>query len=273
MPSPSKQSILGKMSTSRFSGLFPLLVVSCVSFMMLWACGGGSTLSGSPPQSTPQTSPSPAPSASPTITLSSQLLHANQGGVVGQPDMFNPTSGDTTSGGNGSPVDGITCDPSMSNNYHVHVFVGIIVNGTQYALPIALGMVNPGAPVSGFINSAKCFYHLHTHDSSGIVHVEDPDPSGTPKTGTLFTLKNVLDVWGITADRSHVGQFSGPVVVMTSGQTYRGDQNNGVVPSSTYSFYGGDPNGIPLYSHEVIWLMVGPTYPTSIDGVSFYTEF
>ena len=187
--------------------------------------------------------------------------------------MFTPQSGDTASGGSGSPVDGITCDPTMSDNYHIHVYVGIIVGGTHYALPLALGMVNPGHPVSGFVNSATCFYHIHTHDSSGIVHVEDPNPSGAPITATIFTLKNVLDVWGITVDRSHVGQFSGPVLVMTSGQQYRGAQNNGVVPSSTYTFYGGDPNAIPLYSHEVIWLMVGPTYPNSLDGIGFYTQY
>ncbi|HXW51407.1 MAG TPA: hypothetical protein VEJ41_05400 [Candidatus Acidoferrales bacterium] len=151
--------------------------------------------------------------------------------------------------------------------------MGVYVNGNQYALPIALGMVDPGAPVDGFINSAQCFYHIHTHDSSGIVHVEDPDPSGVPITGTLHTLKNVLDIWGITMDGTHFGQFSGPVVVLTSGQVYRGDQNNGDVPSSTYTFYSGDPNSIPLYSHEVIWVLVGPTYPPSLDGVSFYTEF
>jgi len=216
---------------------------------------------------------SPLPSPSPTITLSGAYEDANQGGVVGQPNMFTPPEGDTANGGNGNPVDGITCDPVMSNNYHIHVFVGIYVNGTQFALPIAVGMVNPGAPVNGFINSAQCFYHIHTHDSSGIVHVEDPDPNGVPTTGTLFTLKNVLDVWGITVNGTQVGQFSGPVVVMTSGQVYRGDQNNGKVPSSTYTFWSGDPNNIPLYSHEVIWLLVGPTYPASLDGVSFYTEF
>jgi hypothetical protein len=221
----------------------------------------------------PQVGHQVQPSASPTIVMSASFEHANQGSVVGQPDMFTPPSGDTPSGGNGGPVDGITCDPVMSDNYHVHVFVGIYVNGTQLALPIALGMVNPGAPLNGFINTAQCFYHIHTHDSSGIVHVEDPDPNGVPRTGTLYTLKNVLDVWGITVNGTQVGQFQGPVVVLTSGQVYRGDQNGGEVPSSTYTFYGGDPNGIPLYSHEVIWLLVGPTYPASLDGISFYTEF
>lgn len=223
------------------------------------------------PTPAPVTSPTPAPS--PTITLSASLLHANAGGVIGAPDMFTPTSGDTSTGGTGSAVDGITCEPTMSNNYHIHVFVGVIVNGAQYAMPIAIGMVKPGAAASGFINAAQCFYFIHTHDSSGIIHVESTNPGGLPITSSIYTLKNLLDIWGMTVDRTHVGPFTGPVVVLTSGQIYRGDQNSGVVPSSTYTFYGGDPNGIPLFSHEVIWLIVGPTYPASLDGVSFYTEF
>jgi len=255
-------------------GILASVTAVFVSVTLLCACGGGSAVNAPmlpPGGSSP--SPSPIPSPSPTISASNQVLNASQGGVTGVPDMFSPTSGDTASGGSGAAVDGITCDTTMSDNYHIHIYLGIYVNGTHYALPIAIGMVNPGAPVNGFINSAQCFYHFHTHDSSGIVHVEDTDPSGAPRTASLFTLKNVLDVWGITVDGSHVGQFSGPVVVMTSGQVYRGDQNNGLVPSSTYTFYGGDPNQIPLYSHEVIWLLVGPTYPSSLDSVNFYTEF
>ena len=161
----------------------------------------------------------------------------------------------------------------MSDNYHIHVWVGIYVNGTHYALPYALGMKNPGAPVKGFVDTATCFYHLHTHDSSGIVHVEDTDPSKAPITASLFTLKDVFDIWGITVSSSQVGAFSGPVKVYTSGQVYRGNQNGGLVPASTYTQWTLDPNAIPLYSHEVIFLLVGPTYPAQLPNVAFYTEF
>ena len=161
----------------------------------------------------------------------------------------------------------------MSNNYHIHVYLGVFVNGTEQALPIAIGMDSPGAAVSGFINTANCFYFIHTHDSSGIVHVEDPNPDNDPVTATMFTLQNVLDVWGITADANHFGPFTGPVEVFTSGQIYRGDQNNGTVPASTLTYYGSNPGTVPLYSHEVIFVEVGPTYPSSLPSVSFYTEY
>ena len=239
----------------------------------LAACGGGggSTLPGAvSPSAT--SSATAAPTPTPPVP-SGQTIQTSQGSVSGEPDMFTPTEGDTASGGQGSPIDGITCDPTMSNNYHVHIFLGVYVNGTQMALPIAIGMENPGAPSGGFINSASCFYHIHTHDSSGIVHVEDPDPNNVPITGTMYTLQNVLDVWGITASANNFGQFKGPVEVFTSGQVFRGaDANSGVVPASDLTYWGSDPNTVPLYSHEVIIVEVGPTYPTSLPGVFFYIE-
>jgi hypothetical protein len=230
-----------------------------------------SPLNNLPPLASPTPMPSPTPSPSPTGTPTT--LHANQGSVLGTPNQFTPPEGDTASGGAGSPVDGITCDPTMSDNYHIHVWIGVYVNGAHYALPMAIGMKNPGAPSSGFISTATCFYHLHTHDSSGIVHVEDTDPSKTPRTGTIFTLKQLFDVWGIAVNGSQVGQFNGPVRVYTSGQLYRGSQNGGLVPASTYTLWTGDPNAIPLYSHEVIFLEVGPAYPAQLPNVAFYTEF
>jgi hypothetical protein len=160
----------------------------------------------------------------------------------------------------------------MPDNYHVHLFLGVYNNGTLMALANGTGMVNPQPPDrTGFVNFANCFYFLHTHDSSGIVHIEDNQ--NVPGTQSIFTLKTYLDIWGITADSNHFGPFTGPVRVFTSGQVYRGNMNNGVVSASTYTFYGTDPTNIPLYSHEVIFVEVGPTYPASLPNVSFYTQF
>jgi hypothetical protein len=184
--------------------------------------------------------------------------------------MWTPNEGDTSSGANGSNTidNSITCQPTMSNNYHIHIFLGVYVNGQLMALPMAIGMFNPGAPSSGFINTATCFYFIHTHDSSDIVHVEDPSPVQNPPTSTIFTLQNVLDVWGITASANNFGQFSGPVRVFTSGQVYDGQNTN--VPATSLTYWGNNPATVPLYSHEVIYVEVGPTYPTTLPNVVFY---
>ncbi|HTV93877.1 MAG TPA: hypothetical protein VMG98_14290 [Verrucomicrobiae bacterium] len=251
---------------------------AAVVLAALVACGGGgggaSPVPGSGTTPLPPSSQPTAASATPTPPVASgQTTQTSQGSVSGEPNMFTPNEGDTASGGQGSPVDGITCDPTMSNNYHIHVFLGVYVNGTQMALPIAIGMQNPGAASDGFIDTASCFYHIHTHDSSGLVHVEDPNPNNIPITGTMYTLQNVLDVWGITASANNFGQFSGPVEVFTSGQVFRGDDaNSGVVPATDLTYWGSNPNTVPLYSHEYIVVEVGPTYPTSLPGVFFYIE-
>ena len=193
------------------------------------------------------------------------------GAVNGTPDTFTPTEGDTSNGGAGQPVDSITCDASMSSTYHVHVLLAVYVNGVQYALPSAIGMKNPGTAKNGFINLADCFYWIHTHDSTGLVHIEDPSSNGAPLTQSLFTSKQIFDIWGITVNGNQFGPFTGPVRVFTSGQTYRGGTTT--VPASDYTYWSGDPNAIPLYSHEVIIVEVGPTYPTSLPNVDFSEEY
>jgi hypothetical protein len=268
-----------------------LLVLS-----LLAGCSGGgssgSSLPGPPttapssgptagPTSGPTAAPSGGPTPGPTSTptppgASSSTIVTAQGSVAGAPGNWSPSIGDTSSGGQGAPVDGITCDPTMSNNYHIHVWLGLWVNGQEVALPMGAGMVNPGPAVSGFINTATCFYHIHTHDQSGIVHVEDPDPQGVPITQSLYTLKDFFDIWGITVNANQFGPYTGPVRVFTSGQIYRGDDasSNFVTPASSLTYYGNDPSTVPAYSHEVIDVEVGPTYPTTpLPNVQFYLEF
>jgi hypothetical protein len=169
----------------------------------------------------------------------------------------------------------------MSNNYHIHVYLGVFVNGQQVALPAGVGMENPGAFGSGypsypnFIDAATCFYHIHVHDRSGIVHVEDPDPNNIPITGTMYTTTDLFNIWGITVNSSQFGPFSGPIRVFTSGQVYRGDDasTNFTTEASDLTYYGDDANDIPLYSHEVIYVEVGPTWPTTLPNVQFYLEY
>lgn len=239
----------------------------------LAACGGGGgggSTGGGNPVPVPSASLPPATPTPPPPGPSSQTITTSAGSVSGHTGGFSPSEGDTASGGQGQPVDGVTCDTSMSDNYHVHAFVGVYNNGTLMALPAGVGMQNPQPPSNGFVDVASCFYHLHTHDSSGIIHIEDPDPSNVPVTQSLYSLKTFLDIWGVTADADHFGPFQGSVRVFTSGQTYRGNTNGNTVSADTLTFYGNNPNSVPLYSHEVIFIEVGPNYPASLPNVHFY---
>lgn len=244
------------------------------------------------------------PSPTPPISKTTRTVGFG-GNPVGLDDQFNnpynsapgrdPGDGDTANGGHGATVDGVTCDTSMSSNYHVHFFIGLFVNGTEIAIPDGTGMVEPngegtfnGAPnwteyasVPDPNNPGKripgCYYHLHTHDATGVVHVEDPNPLNAPVTASLYTLRAYLDIFGVQLSPFGFGQYSGPVQIVTSGQQYRGG-GKGYVYSNTYRYFdmsSGDPNDMPIYSHEVIWIMVGSGNPNidQLPNIKFSEEY
>ncbi len=175
----------------------------------------------------------------------------------------------------------------MSNNYHVHAFVGIMYNGQEIALPDGTGMVDPYGeftdPSTGVPNQeiyADCFYFTHTHDASGMLHIEAPSPTcgaasnyTTPCNMSLYTLGNYFDVWGISISAGNFGPFNGPVSVYTSPLQYGACTVSGPCysPSRTYSLYTGDPRTIPLYSHTVVWIVIGtqPTSATSLPNIQW----
>jgi hypothetical protein len=244
------------------------------------------------PTATPSPAPTPTPTSQPGVpswngaTVSTDYSPSPV--VNGTPDAFSPPYYDTSSGGVGplnSTFDGQTCEATMSNNYHIHVFVGIYVNGSWLALPEGLGIFAGGNPPPAFITYASCFYATHTHDSTGIFHVEYTNPNGVLITQSVFETQDLFNIWGITVNPEQFGQFAGPVTVYTSGQVYRGGGNcsgneppagtvlgNNTTPESDLSLWTGDPNAIPLYSHEVIWYLVGSGNPTSLPNIHFDEE-
>jgi hypothetical protein len=263
------------------------------------------------PTPTPTPVPTPTPTSAPGVpgdsgrTLSTQFETTDSNGVT-HAAVVNGTygsaytnnsscpnggyCGDYTNGGNGptgNMVAGVDCQPSMSNNYHVHVFVGIYVNGTEIALPPATGMAHPtldsnfdDMTTSGFF---PCVYYTHTHDSTGVVHIES-DNGGIVESvpnDTHFTLGQYFQVWGINVNcpggtPGCVGQFgpyTGPIQVLTSGQTFRGGGSSLNIPENSLQQYMGDPNQITLWSHEVIWILIGPNYPSTLPSIHFDEQY
>jgi hypothetical protein len=144
--------------------------------------------------------------------------------------------GNTRAGGHGQPVDGITCGAMEFGALHVHTHLALFVNGKQMQIPQFIGMA-PSA------NGGGCLYWLHTHDASGILHVEAPQinaPNGGP-----YTLGMFFDIWGQPLQRDAVATFKGPVVAYVNGAPWTGDLR-----------------AIPLGAHQEITLEVGtPTVP------------
>src|ERR1022692_844103 len=101
--------------------------------------------------------------------------------------------GDSPTGGQGQILgQHLACHKDMPPAFHIHIHLSIFdPTGTQIMVPWAIGIVQPwtynhsGNQVIG----GSCFYFLHTHDRSGVIHYEAPRDYG-------FTLGNFFDVWG-----------------------------------------------------------------------------
>ena len=130
-------------------------------------------------------------------------------------------------------IDGISCDFSEGAAYHVHAHLALIV----------AGRVVDGPPAdTGIHLEHLCLYWLHTHDATGIIHIEAPHRFSP-------TLGNFFDIWGRPLSRRRVAAYAvGP------GQTLR------VYVGPL--LYSGDPRSIPLYEHTKVTLEIGPPFIT-----------
>lgn len=236
--------------------------------LSLASCGGAA----SPPSMTangdsgfgsgPLLSSSSLASLSPIVT--------RPGAIDGTDNEFSPVDGDTSSGGQGSTVDGkVPCLPVMGNGYHIHVFLGIVYHGQLMSIPDTIGMVDPGPEINGYTNTAKCFYEIHTHDASGIVHLEVAQPY--PISSVVFKMKNVLDVWGVPHSARSFGPFKGKIRVFTGMPPALGQTR-----VSAYTPYTGKHwTLMGLHSHEVVWIEIGKPYfnAAQLPPVTFYMEY
>jgi hypothetical protein len=86
-------------------------------------------------------------------------------------------------------IDGIACQAGMDINYHIHTHLTLYDQGRPVVVPQYVGI-----PFSTSIDTPDqyCFYWLHTHATSGVIHVESPTPR-------LYTLGQFFDIWSHTA--------------------------------------------------------------------------
>lgn len=114
-----------------------------------------------------------------------------------------------------APIDGIECVYDPEKGHHEEVHVSLIVRGRQVAVPLGIGVSNPrsepfpsgpgaGGPFSG---DDDCVYWMHTHDYSGVAHVE---PQVADQT---FTLGQLFDLWGQPLNWSRASVYTGNVRV------------------------------------------------------------
>jgi hypothetical protein len=201
-------------------------------------------------------------------------LHAvniTPGGVDGTAGMFHPKAGDMPGGGHGQAIGKTLCAPmEYLSDYHIHAYLGLVVNGKLYALPEAIGLKNPAPAEDGFIYTAGCFYYIHTHDQSGLIHIEDP--RNLPPSTAIYPLSQFLKVWGLKTTADSFGTFKGAMRVFTGNVATLGDTE---VDSYTRYANASKLGSIILRSHEVIWVEIGKPYVAAdrLPSVTFYTEY
>ena len=119
------------------------------------------------------------------------------------------------------PVDNIYCDSLEQTAYHIHAHLSIYINGKLSPIPQNMGIASDGS----------CYYWLHTHDTTGIIHIESP-------TQKDYTLGNFFDEW--SANFSSLG-YPSQLALTTGWQIW--------VDGKPYT---GDFHNIPLTAHKLI---------------------
>jgi hypothetical protein len=117
-------------------------------------------------------------------------------------------------------------NPVEGTAVHIHQHLDLFVDGHQVPVPALVG-----------IDPSVGFAPLHTHDSSGVVHVESP-------TVRTYTLGDFFAVWGVRFTPSCLG-----------GSCSGGDRRLRVYVNGAP--VRGDPTALVLQSHQEIVVAYG----------------
>ncbi len=161
------------------------------------------------------------------------------------------------------------CLGSESLFLHIHPYLQIVIDDKNVTIPGAIGIENPvpegvynhGEAYSGGANS--CFEPVHTHDSSGLIHIESPDDQN-------YTLGDFFHIWAQTYSYALINGAKHPIV-------FNSTDILGYTTNSTYSLVllvDGKPSAaydnLVLntldYCTPSITSTSSPCYPTDWDS-------
>ena len=102
-------------------------------------------------------------------------------------------------------IDGIECAEAEQFAFHIHTQFNITINNQSYPIPAGIGII-----------PNNCIYWMHTHDESGLIHIESPIKKE-------FTLGQFLDIWNRFKSSDTVVQYitnnniNGTILVYING--------------------------------------------------------
>lgn len=146
----------------------------------------------------------------------------------------------------GSPIDGIECGAMEGTAEHIHAHVAIYIDGQSQVIPRYVGI-----PTNQRIPGHACFYWLHTHATTNVIHIE------APRNGT-YTFGQFLDVWRDTARWDTQSTLAGSLHVDPT----IADELAAAQPSNVRVYVGSKAVGsnirdIVFTDHEDITIEVG----------------
>ncbi len=118
---------------------------------------------------------------------------------------------------------------------HYHAHLDIIDDGEKVTVPAGIGFVVSNGKATGITL-------LHTHDTSGVIHIE----SATPQP---FTLGQVFTEWGVTLSATQIGGL-------------HTDTTHVLLAYVNGRRFTGDPATLRLQRHLEIALWYGPSSAT-----------
>lgn len=168
------------------------------------------------------------------------LVNRNGNSAAGAPTAVPKTPATTATGRTTNPPWGVPANvtaavhraglPMLGSEgtvEHIHIHLDIDVNGKKVTVPAEVGIDEQAEKISP----------LHTHDTSGIVHIESP-------TKSTFTLGEFLTEWQVSVSANHLGGL----------KTGGGKQLHAYVNGKLHR---GNPAAIVFHAHDEIALIYG----------------
>ena len=140
-------------------------------------------------------------------------------------------------------IENIKCETVERTAFHIHTHLDIFINGKLYTVPAQIGIVPD-----------KCLYWMHTHDETGVIHIESPEIRN-------FTLGQFFDIWN---EKFNNTQIFDNIVSNSKNNTLSVYVNGNKASSVDY-------RDIKLTSHDEIAIVYGKP-PDTIPSIYHFPK-
>lgn len=132
-------------------------------------------------------------------------------------------------------IEGIECEKREQSDFHLHSHLNIFINGEKFTIPSDIGLVPD-----------TCLYWMHTHEDSGVIHIESPE-------NRTFTLGQFFRIWGEKLSNNqifdNIVEDNKTLNVYINGKKVSDGTEYGQIPLGKHDeiaiVYGKPPESVP----------------------------